>query len=83
MGLRLGDPLCGPIYNGPSWLPFDIFETPLTRKNNEPRAMLQIMLSTVINQEIDNGDIETVNAEGELFGPDGKIVEVDISVSKT
>lgn len=50
---------------------------------NEPRAMLQIMLSTVINQEVDNGDIENVNAEGELFGPDGKIVDVDISVSKT
>jgi len=48
---------------------------------NEPRALLQIMLSTVINQEIDNGAVENINANGDLIGLDGKIVETEIIVT--
>jgi hypothetical protein len=48
---------------------------------NEPRAQLQLQLSTVIDQSIDSGEISTINAEGTITGPHGDIV-ADISVVK-
>ena len=48
---------------------------------NEPQAQLQFELSTVIVQDIDNGAIETINAEGTIKGPHTDIVS-NISVSK-
>ena len=58
----------------------DLSETLST--TNEPRAQLQFRLSTVINQSIDSGAIETVNAQGEIFGGNNPL-ELDISVTKT
>lgn len=49
---------------------------------NEPRAMLQIVFSTVIVQDIDSGAIETVNAEGTMTPPTGGEIVSDISVTK-
>lgn len=48
---------------------------------NEPQASLTIMLSTVIDQVVDNGAIETINAQGTTTGATGDIIS-DISVTK-
>jgi len=49
---------------------------------NEPRAVLQIVFSTVIVQDIDSGEIATVNAEGTIETPAGNEIISDISVTK-
>lgn len=48
---------------------------------NQPRAMLQIQLSTVIIQPIDSGAIENINASGILSITDGDVLS-NVSVSK-
>jgi hypothetical protein len=48
---------------------------------NEPQASLQIELSTVITQTIDNGAVETINATGSTTGATGAIGS-GFSVSK-
>ncbi len=58
----------------------DISETLET--TNEPRAMLQIIFSTVIIQTIDSGEIDTIGGAGTLTGSNSDF-EVDIPVSKS
>lgn len=49
---------------------------------NEPRAVLQIVFSTVIVQSIDSGEIATLNAEGTMTSPTGDDIISDITVTK-
>lgn len=56
----------------------DVSETLET--TNEPRAILQIIFSTVIIQEIDSGQIETVSGSGALTS-DNSDFDIDLSVT--
>lgn len=49
---------------------------------NEPQASLTIMLSTVIVQSVDNGEIITINGSGTMTGSDGNTIGSGITVSK-
>ena len=56
----------------------DVSETLET--TNEPRAMMQLIFSTVIIQTIDSGQIETVNGSGALTS-DSSDFDIDLSVT--
>ena len=58
----------------------DLSETLNT--TNEPRAQLQFRLSTVMNQTVDNGEIRTINATGEITGSNQDPIDLTVSVTK-